>query len=145
MANSVHRLRWQFLTLWIIVFTLLTAYALYAQRREAQRNDRRFCDVTSAFLKSESDLRNQLNRGDLIEIGLRQSVQEAARNGTYVFSLAPPSPVFQPAVRSAILNFFQAIDDLQQAQVSLGQTALARTDTFVNRLDSLRGRLRCPN
>jgi hypothetical protein len=142
--TRIHPGRWKLLTLWIVTFTFLTAYALYAQREAARSTDRRFCDVTSSFLKSERDLRDQLNKGDLILIGRRQTLQEAARNGSYVFSLAPTTPVLQGPLRSAILNFFQAIDDLQQTQVRLGQQALGRTDAFVTRLDQLRRRLKCP-
>lgn len=140
--ESFHKYRWRLLTLWIVAFTLLTAYALWAQRHDSRRTDHRFCAVTSAFLQSESDLRDQLNRADVIEIGLRQAVQEAARNGTYVFALVPTT-VLDTRIRDAAINFFQAIDDLEQAQVRLGQVALSRTDAFVNRLDQLRRRLHC--
>lgn len=140
---TIHPWRWRLLTVWIVIFTVLTAYALYAQREDARSTDRRFCDVTSAFITSEIQLRDQLNKNDVQTIGLRQNVQEAARNGVYVFSLAPSSAVLQPAVRKAILSFFEAIDDLNASQVTLGQQVLARTDEFADRLGQLRRKLRC--
>lgn len=141
--DEIHPGRWRALAIWIVVFTALTAYALYNQREQAHSTDNRFCDVTSSFLSSEADLRDQLNKNDLQTIGLRQNVQEAARNATYVFRLAPQSPVFQPIFRDSIIHFLQAIDDLNAGQVLSGQAALARADAFVDNLRRLRRRLRC--
>lgn len=141
--DAIHPWRWRALTVWIVAFSLLTAYALYAQRRDAEHTDRRFCEVTSATISASIKLRDQLNKNDIQTIGRRKTVQEAARNGSYVFSLAPASPVFQAPVRNAILQFFAAIDDLNASQVVLGQEALAQSSEFVDRLGQLRRRLRC--
>lgn len=141
--QEFHKYRWRALTAWIIVFTLLTAYALYNQREQAKSTNHRFCDVTASFITSEIALRNQLNKNDFQTIGRRKEVQEAARNGSYVFALAPSSPVFQKPVRVAILNFFAAVDDLNAVQVELGQDALAQSSEFVDRLKQLRRRLKC--
>lgn len=141
--ENLHRKRWLALTVWCVVFTGLTAYALYAQRRDAHSTQNRFCDVTAAFISSEIQLRDQLNRNDLQTIGARQTVERAARNGLYVFSLAPSSAVLTPPVRRAIFSFFQAVDDLNRQQVEAGQSALARTDEFVDRLGRLKRALRC--
>jgi hypothetical protein len=144
-AEPIHAWRWLALTIWIVVFTAATAYAFYVQRRDEHSTERRFCLVTDSFLTSEIQLRDQLNKTDLETIGRRQTVEQAARNGVYVFTLAPSSAVLQRPVRTAIINFFQAIDDLNAAQIQLGQAALARSDEFVDRLDQLRRRLRCPD
>lgn len=142
-SDDIHSGRWRALTIWIIAFTCLTAYALYNQREQAQSTDRRFCDVTQSFISSEIDLRDQLNKNDVQTVGFRQTVQETARNASYIFILAPTSPVFTEAARSAILEFFQSIDDLNASQVRLGQAALSKADEFVGRLKELRRRLKC--
>lgn len=141
--NRIFPYRWRLLTIWIVVFTLLTAYALYAQSRDRREVEQRFCDVTASFISGEIQLRDQLNKADLQTIGARQRVVETARNATLVFTVVPRSRILTEPLRQTIIDFFDSIDELNVAQIAIAAEALAHTDTFVERLDHLKKSLKC--
>lgn len=77
--TGFHARRWRLLTVWLILFTGVVAYALHVQRSESRRNDARFCAVTESFITSHNVLTGVLADTNHVQVQARRQEDAALR------------------------------------------------------------------
>lgn len=109
--ERIHPWRWRMLSIWIIVFTALTAYALFQTRNESRRNDKRFCAVTKAFIGIQINIQSELNRQSVKQLGenskLVRITKEQLATSKLVLKNMPTHP---PAYYNSLRRFLRATE-----------------------------------
>ena len=136
--TPIHKWRWIGLTVWIVLFTGLVAYALHEQRDYSRDNAARFCNISRTFIASNVVLRNALNEAGVQGIGQRQALIQNDQELLRLFRASKQTPLIK-----AIIRYFQTEVALSHYQNTNAREQLNAADTAVARWMQLKRDLRC--
>lgn len=140
---EVHKGRWRALSAWVIVFSVIVFWVLYAQDANQKKTTDRFCEVASAFIGSNLVLRSSEDSANVKAIGLRRELIHTDKRLLATFKAFQSTTKQGAAFRLLLIEYIQDGINLDQDLIVNSQDVLTAADKATAKWTHLQKGLKC--